>query len=216
METSAATRNSRWRRAPGLSGCAFAEDAARPAPAARLLWHADLDPFVLQVRAIPAEESDPEAIDLARLARWMTIVRGGEREHVALSDGWHRIRIDVVEGTLVEEGPARLDYLLSGLTRVDAHVLTLRRMLGLWHSGRFTRTLYPAEPGLPRRLETLRVGDALSDGASYREMAVALYGEERVRAEWKGRSDFLMSRVRRRTAEARAMQSGGWRALLKA
>lgn len=200
---------------PEHSGCAFAEDATRPAPFARLLWHADLDPFVLQVRAKPAEGSDPEAIDLARLARWMTIVRGGEREHVALSDGWHRIRIDVVEGTLVEEGPTRLDYLLSGLTRIDAHVLTLRRMLGLWHTGHFKQLLYPPEPGLPRRLETLRVGDALADGASYREMAVALYGHERVRAEWRGRSDYLMLRVRRRATEARAMAAGGWRALLE-
>jgi len=200
---------------PGLSGCAFAEHAARAAPQARLLWHADLDPFVLQVRAVPSGGADPEAIDLARLARWATIVRGAGREHVALSDGWHRIRIDVVEGTLVEEGPARLDYLLSGLTRVDAPVLTLRRMLGLWRTGRFARPLYPAEPGLPRRLETLRVGDALAAGASYREMAVALYGEERVRTDWKGRSDYLMSRVRRRVAEARAMAAGGWRALLR-
>lgn len=178
------------------------------------MWHADLDPFVLKVRAVPARVADPEAIDLARLARWATIVRGGGREHVALSDGWHRIRIDVVEGTLIEDGPARLDYLLSGRTRVDAHVLTLRRMLGLWRTGRFTRMLYPPEPGLPRRLETLRVGDALADGASYREMAVALYGEDRVRADWKARSDFLMSRVRRRATEARAMAAGGWRTLL--
>ncbi|WP_066827731.1 DNA -binding domain-containing protein [Sphingomonas mali] len=169
---------------------------------------------MLQVRAVPVEGSDPEAIDLARLTRWATIVRGGGREHVALSDGWHRIRIDVVEGTLVEEGPARLDYLLSGLTTVDAHVLTLRRMLGLWRTGRFVRMLFPKEPGLPRRLETLRVGDAITAGASHREMAAALYGDALVRAEWKGRSDFLMSRVRRRAAEARAMAAGGWRALL--
>jgi hypothetical protein len=209
-----APRISRWRPTPGHSGCAFAEDAARPASVARLLWHADLDPFVLQVRAKPADGSDPEAIDLARLARWMTIVRGGGREHVALSDGWHRIRFDVVEGTLVEEGPARLDYLLSGLTRIDAHVLTLRRMLGLWRTGRFAPMLYPPEPGLPRRLETLRVGDALADGASYREMAVALYGRERVRADWRVPSDYLMLRVRRRATEARAMAAGGWRALL--
>ena len=136
-------RISRWRRTPGLSGCAFAEDAARSAPEARLLWHADLDPFVLQVRASPAAGSDPDAIDLARLMRWATIVRGSGREHVALSDGWHRIRLDVVEGTLVEEGPARFDYLLSGLTTVDAHVLTLRRMLGLWRTGRFAGTPIP-------------------------------------------------------------------------
>jgi hypothetical protein len=87
-------------------------------------------------------------------------------------------------------------------------------MLGLWRTGRFAGTLYPTEPGLPRRLETLRIGDAIAAGASYREMAVALYGEESVRAEWKGRSDFLMSRIRRRASEARAMAAGGWRRLV--
>ena len=189
-----------WRPKPGRSGCAFAEAADRAAPEARLLWHADLDPFVLRVRAVPAEACDPEAIDLARLARWATIVRGGDREHVALSDGWHRIRIDVVEGTLASEGPARLDYLLSGLTRVDTHLLTLQRTLGLCRTGSFRRSFRQPERGLLRRLEILRVGDALAAGASHRDMAVALYGEARVRAEWKGRSDFLVSRVRRTRA----------------
>lgn len=80
--------------------------------------------------------------------------------------------------------------------------------------GRFARLLFPDELGGPRRLETLRVGDAIAAGASYREMAIALYGEAVVREEWRGRSDFLMSRVRRRAAEARAMTAGGWRALL--
>jgi hypothetical protein len=201
---------------PGLTAYAFAEDADRTAPAARLLWHADLDPFVLEVRASPAATSDPEAVDLARLMRWATIVRGGGREHVALSDGWHRIRIDVVDGTLIEEGPARLEYLLSGMTRVDAHVLTLRRMLSLLRTGRFSPRLHPPDPGLARRIEALRVGDAVAAGASYREMAGALYGEDLVRAEWRRRSDFLMSRVRRRAAEAARMAAGGWRALLRA
>jgi hypothetical protein len=170
---------------------------------------------VLEVRAVPASGSDPEAVDLARLARWMTIVRGSDRQHIALSDGWRRIRIDIVEGTMVDEGPARLDYLLSGLSRVDAHVLTLQRMLGLWRSGGFAPALHPTEPGMQRRLEALRVGDALADGASYRQMAIALFGEKQVRDEWRGRSDFLLSRIRRRAAEARAMAAGGWRSLLR-
>lgn len=179
------------------------------------MWHADLDPFVLRVRARPATGPDSAAIDLARLARWATIVRGQDREYIALSDGWHRIRIDVVEGSLVEEGPATLDYLLSDLTQVEAHVLGLRRMLSLWRTGRFAARLFPPEPGLPRRLETLRVGDAIAAGASYREIAIALYGETVVGTEWKGRSDFLMSRVRRHVAAARTMVAGGWRALLR-
>ncbi|OAN62657.1 DNA -binding domain-containing protein [Sphingomonas sp. TDK1] len=210
------SRISLWcrRRTPELSGSAFAEDPGRPAPEARLLWHADLDPFVLEVRVSPTAATDPDGIDLARLLRWATIVRGGDREHVALSDGWHRIRLDVVGGSLVEEGPARLDYLLSGMTRVDAHVLTLRRMLDLWRTGRFSPKLHPPEPGMGRRIEALRVGDAVAAGATYREMATALYGADLVRDEWKGRSDFLLSRVRRRADEAVRMAAGGWRTLL--
>ena len=84
---------------------------------------------MLEVRVTPAAGSDPEAIDLARLLRWATIVRGGGREHVALSDGWHHIRLDVVDGSLVEEGPARLEYLLSGMTRVDAMIYRSRSTL---------------------------------------------------------------------------------------
>ncbi|WP_413777339.1 DNA -binding domain-containing protein [Sphingomonas sp. S2-65] len=64
-------------------------------------------------------------------------------------------------------------------------------------------------------MEILRVGDAIAAGASYHEMAVALYGEERVRAEWKGRSNFLMSGARRRAEDAARMAVGGWRALLR-
>ncbi len=39
-----------------------------------------------------------------------------------------------------------------------------RAALGLWRTGRFARMLYPQEPGPPRRLETLRVGDAMAAG----------------------------------------------------
>lgn len=81
--------------------------------------------------------------------------------------------------------------------------------------GRFLEALFRPLAGLPHRLEALRVADALAADASYREIAVALYGEQRVRAEWHGRSDFLLSRVRRRAAEARRMEQGGYRVLLR-
>jgi hypothetical protein len=174
-----------------------------------------MDPGVLRVRAEPARADDPDAFDLARFACWASAVRGeGGAEHVAVSDGWRRIRLDVVEGRLLGAGPTRLHYLLSGIAAAETGLLTTRRLVALWRRGRFLRMLFPPEPGLARRLEALRVGDALADGASYREIAISLFGEARVRADWKGRSDFLLSRVRRRATEARWMAAGGWRAML--
>lgn len=154
--------------------------------------------------------------ELARFADGAALARGDDgREHLVLSDGWRRLRLDVVEGTLVGSGPTRLRFDLAGFARLEGKLLTVRRLLSLWRRGRFLTVLFQPLAGLPQRLEALRVADARADGASHREIAVALYGEQRVRAEWGGCSDFLLSRVRRRVAEAQRMQRGGYRSLLR-
>lgn len=180
------------------------------------MWSAGVDPGVLAVRAEPAPPGDADAFALGQWGHWATLVRGdGGSEHLALSDGWRRIRIDVVEGTLAG-GHVRLHYLLSGFAGLEPRLLAARRLRALWERRRFVRALFPSMAGLPRRLEALRVADALADGASYREIACALFGEARVRAEWRAGSEFMLSRVRRRVAEAQRMTAGGWRDLLGA
>jgi hypothetical protein len=180
-----------------------------------LLWRAELDRSVIPVRASPAPPDHPDALDLGRLRAFATLARGDTgREYLALSDGWRRIRLDVVEGTLVDSPWVMFRYDLSGFRHLDQRLRTIRRLAALRRAGQLEQDLYPAPSGLPRRLEALRVADALRDGASYREIAVALFGEERVHSDWRTRSDFLLSRIRRRAAEARAMLAGGYKALL--
>lgn len=170
----------------------------------------------MPVRAEPVAAGDPDAFELARLAGRAWIACGSDgREHLVLSDGWRRLRLDVVDGTLLAQGHMRLHFELTGFAHLDARLLTVRRLLLLWRKGRFLRSLYQPLAGLAHRLEALRVADALAAGASHREIAAALYGEARVRSEWNGRSDFLLSRVRRRAAEARRMGKGGYRSLLQ-
>ncbi|MDQ8757463.1 DUF2285 domain-containing protein [Sphingosinicella sp. LHD-64] len=203
--------------APRPGGSPFAERPDRPAPEARLLWRAEFDRGVLAVRAAPAGRNDSGGFELARLQRWATLAVGEDgREHLVLSNGWRRIRLDVIEGRLLGSGRVRLHYELSGVSGLEQRLLTLRRLLALWQRGRFVHALFPPLRGLPRRLEALRVADAVADGASYREIATALFGEPVVRAQWNGPSDFLLSRVRRRAAEARRMAAGGYQALLRA
>lgn len=171
---------------------------------------------MVAVRAEPVSPGYPEAFEIARFARIATLVMDAAGdEHLVLSDGWRRIRLDIVQGSLNGARPVRLHYLVSGLTGVEAHLLTIRRLLGLSRHGRFVRGLFPAESGIDRRIEALRVGDALAAGASYREAAIVLFGEDRVKVEWKARSDYLLTRVRRRALEAQHMAGGGWRTLLQ-
>jgi hypothetical protein len=203
-------RPTRW---PG--GFTFAEDPAIAAPRARLIWHADLDPGTLAVEARPAARGDPDAVDPATLRTWLTAVAGGDgREYAVLSDGFHHIRFDLEAGTL-SAGPVVLRYRLEGSVSARPKLLPLRRLVEFSLHQRFQRSLYPPDPRVARWLTVLQVHDGLAAGASQREIGEALYGTERVAAEWEGRSDSLRSRVRRLAAEARRLARGGYRLLMR-
>lgn len=196
--------------------CTFAEHPDRAAPSARIIWHADLDPGTIRVVAEPADPCDPDSLRLDRIASWLAIaVDAAGHEHVVLSDGWHHIRLDVEEGRLTGQQAVLLHYRLRGLESAENRLLRLRQLLDLCRHRRFARTLFPRDPRIDRGLEMLRVHDALSAGASQREIAEALFGSERVREDWRDGSDSLRSRVRRLVREARDMARGGYRQLMR-
>jgi len=197
-------------------GCTFAEDPARSAPEARIIWHADLDPGTIGVTAFTAHPTDPDSICIDKLAPWLTVAIDPEgREHAVLSDGWHHIRLDILEGRLEGQEAVLLRYELRGLASADARLLPLSRFLHLCQHRRFARSLFPRDSWIDRGIEMLRVYDALSEGASQREIGAALFGDGRVRQDWSAGSDSLRSRVRRLVRDARSMARGGYRQLMQ-
>lgn len=200
---------------PATWGCTFAEDPDLTAPDARLIWHAGLDPGTLAVEAVAASPHDPDAIDPAELGAWLTLAADAHgREHAVISDGWHRIRPDVLLGTL-SKGPVVLNCGIAAGRSALPKLLPLKRLVDFALHRRFARALYPADPRVARWLTALQVQDGLVDGASHREIAEALYGTERVESDWEGRSDSLRSRVRRLVAEAKRLSRGGYRLMMR-
>lgn len=164
---------------------------------------------------MPAASADPDAIDPVALGRWLTVVAGRDgREHAVLSDGWHHLRLDVEVGTL-SSGPVILRYRLQGSASARPKLLPLRRLIEFSLHRRFTRSLYPPDPRIARWLLMLQVHDGLAAGARHREIAGALYGAERVAADWEGTSDSLRSRIRRLADGARRLARGGYLALMR-
>ncbi len=133
-----------------------------------------------------------------------------------LSDGYRRIRIDIEEGSLACGRPVLLRYAMEGTVGqcAEARLLPLRRLAALLRTGRFLPALFPAERRIERLIDVLRVADALSAGASQREIAACLFGQERVSSDWRTVSDSLRSRVRRLVRRAQHMAGGGYRASL--
>jgi hypothetical protein len=197
-------------------GFTFAEHPARAAPDARIIWHAEIDPGTLRVIAEPVDPTDPDSLRVDRLKSLLTIAQDGAgHEHAVLSDGYRHIRLDVVEGSLEGAEAVLLHYRLRGIASAERGLLPLRRFVHLCRTQRFARSLFPTDPWIARWVMTLRVHDAVANGASQREIASVLFGGERVETDWFGPSESLRSRVKRLVRDARAMARGGYRFLLR-
>ena len=194
-------------------GCLNVASADRSADANQLLWSAAIDPSVLAVAALPASTPAGTAFDLADWGDRLTIVRGQLAEHVLLRPGRGQLRFDVRSGTILQ-GPVRLfvDATIDDTAAMSAARLTSFRN-ALSHD---PTDCSPPRRGRPhvRQVAALRTFDALTDGASIRDVAITLFGEGRVQAEWLDPSEALKSTCRRLIALARRMGSGGYRTLL--
>lgn len=179
-----------------------------------VVWTAAVDPSVVTCTAEPIASNHPDAFCLDRLSLpTTTIVSATGAEHLAISDGLKRIRLDVVEGTLFD-GPVRLHYRIAGFADAESHLMTLQRLLALHRLGQFALGLHPRETKAKRWAMMLRAHDLSTAGASQREIAVELFGGS-ASAEWRTRSDYLRLRIQRLLRDAGTMIDGGYLDLLR-
>ena len=175
----------------------------------RIVWSASVDPSVVACAAEPIASNHPDAFCPGRMDIYTTtILSASGGEHVAISDGFRRIRLDVMEGTL-SDGPVRLHYRLAGIADAEPQLLTLQRLLALHRLGRFARGLHPPETKSKRWVMMLHAHDLSAAGASQREVAGALFGTAAATC-WRTRSDYLRLRIQRLVRDAEGMINGGY------
>ena len=199
--------------APERWGLHAFEPPGLTAPNALPVWRAEVHPYVLGVHAGPPVGED--VFDLGRVSAISKMITGADvREHLLISDGIRSIRMDVLAGTIAA-GPAELRYRLTGLAAAERPLLTLRRLLALWRTGRFSAALHAVEAKARRSVLMLRAHDALAEGADQREIAAVLLSDEAGEPRWRSRSPSLRSQVQRLVRGARRMASGGYRDFLR-
>ena len=198
---------------PGQWGLLAFEPPAATVPDARPLWSADVHAAVLKVDAVPPGAGEPfDPVRFAAHSRFFESAKG--RQHLLIGDGLRTIRIDIMSGSIAS-GPVELRYRLSGLAAAHQPLMTLRRLLALWHSGRFCRSLHPPEARSRRWVHLLRAHDALAAGAGQREIAVVLLDADAHEPRWRSRWPSVRTRAQRLVRGARSMASGGYLELLR-
>ena len=80
--------------------------------------------------------------------------------------------------------------------------------------GTLERKQFTPDPRSQRLCTALRMLDGRLAGASYRDIAIALFGRDRVNDDWKAPGDHLKNRIRRAARLGTSFMEGGYRTLL--
>lgn len=162
-----------------------------------------------------ANSSDQQVFNPFALRIPATILRStGMPEELRLVSAGHAIRLSILSGTLLD-GPVRLVFHLNGDRHLAIRLRALRVFERLVSRGRIPSPPAPDTPAQRKRAILLKTLDGLAQGWSQRQIAIALFGEKAVAADWGGRSDFLKSRVRRMIAWAETLSGDAYLDLLQ-
>jgi len=203
----------RYPRAEQWGLYAFADPlkAAREAP---VFWLASANSRLVRARCTRLDGSDDHAstpLAAFKVDRSAAIgVDGipvvtlkGQGTHVALE----------LHGLAVLTQPLWLVFELDGLNDLNGRIECLKTLQ------RFTRTQAGSDSrspfGCDERLHHALIAlDESMAGKTYRQIAIAIYGEKRVAEEGGGTSQFLKDRTRRLVSKGHELMTGGYRDLL--
>lgn len=134
------------------------------------------------------------------------------RQHLSVMDAGHTLQLSVTGTSLLQPVRLMTDAVLQS-QRLRARFHALECLACINGRGRF-----PSRPHIEPYGRRLRVVLQALDGwladAPYREIAVALFGEARVDADWTDPRDHLRDHVRRAVRRGRQLMRGGYRKLL--
>ena len=145
-------------------------------------------------------------------ARWV-LMRDDECQHLLVANEGCTLQLRVSGASLLQPVHLLCDALLPPRAFAP-RMLLLRRLGALQAAGRLRSSLDPPDPRSRRLSLVLAALDLRCAGASDREIAVALFGRERVEADWSDPGEHLRDRVRRAVRRGRALMNGGYRRLL--
>lgn len=112
-------------------------------------------------------------------------------------------RVCLLTGAVVESGSLR------------ARLSALQCLNDLYSSGHLNPRHFPPEPRAQRLAFVLQALDGWLAGATYREIATALFDRNRVDLDWGDPRGHLRDRVRRAVRRGRILMEGGYRQFLR-
>ena len=134
------------------------------------------------------------------------------RQHVVIKSGSRRVTI-CIQGAAVAVAPARVTFeitSLAGLFAAQRNVAALQQLFDDEPASDPTWTITGQE-----KRDALIALDAHCNGASHRDVALVIFGSNKIDAEWVADGCDLKDYVRRCRSRGVRLMQGGYRRLLR-
>jgi hypothetical protein len=197
-------------------GLIYSDTPRLDARSARVVWRPDFYAGVLSTTALVADKlGDAQCFCLSAVkCPSLLFLRPGDRQHVMFLGEGRGLQLAVHGASLLN--PVRLLIDVAPGPRA-AHIQTglLKCFNDLGIEGRM-KPRYALRRIAARRLKTvLQALDGAMAGASHREIAVSIYGQERVTADWSDPKENLKDHIRKTVRRGFRLMSGGYRSFLR-
>jgi hypothetical protein len=184
--------------------------AGRQAP---VFWHADALKGVVRLNAAPKGHDNARSHTLADFKVDRRAVVDVDGQPLVLMKGKGSCVPVAIEGLAALTTPFTPVFELRDLDDLSTQTELLKRLQRFTEPEKATqKSVFASDERLHHALTAL---DESLAGKTYRQIAIAIFGEKRVAEEWLGPSQFLKDRTRRLVAKGTELMKGGYRDLLR-
>ena len=182
---------------------------------AAVFWSPQASAHVLPVTAMEQSVSQSEdAFELAALPCRKPVIDSGDGvQHILLQDEVGRVQLSN-DGVDMRRADSVQVNALWPKDQIRRRLCALECLNALKTDGKFPIRLFPPDRRGRRLRFVLRALDGALAGLPHRDIAAALFGEERVRADWSDPRDHLRDQIRRAVGRGCALMNGGYKDFL--
>jgi hypothetical protein len=152
------------------------------------------------------------SLDLDRLSCRTQVIEDRDVTHIVFADQGRQLQLEM--HTRPNAGLGIYTPAVAPASLAGKRTLALRRLADLAEHGALRECLYPAEARASRMARILQALDGAMTGARHRDIAISLFGERRVLADWGLPDNHLRDHVRRAISHGRMLMDGGFARLL--
>jgi hypothetical protein len=193
------------------------ESPERNARLANVFWHRSVSREVLPVMASKTEHAEQiQELPPYGLQCRVTMQAGRDGEqHILFAEEGRSFQLEVHGLQGLANVRLATEVVLLSPRQAAARLQALRRFSDMITHRRLRTFLYPPDKRASRFARLLQVLDGSNAGASYRDIALVIFGEERVSADWRDPGAHLRDHLRRALHSGRALMMSGYRRLLE-